>query len=211
MVCIQNNDNPTQEAPSSRKPCISFLPNGTTPTNGVYPAPMNGELTNLHSLNSPYGWGLTQISSGQDIHFSNISSEGGVALRLENFTQWTPIDRFTADGVRCVNGHNAVQINPHEAQHGAIQVTNVTAESCESAISLKNSAKLAGSIGAGSSIDGVTVIPGNQAQLRDPAPGGYVGAWVIGPSRWCIDNDDPLGYTIGLSNVDCGGLSNRGP
>src|SRR3712207_6921576 len=26
MICIQNNDNPTQQAPSSRRPCISFLP-----------------------------------------------------------------------------------------------------------------------------------------------------------------------------------------
>jgi hypothetical protein len=37
-------------------------------------------------------------------------------------------------------------------------------------------------------------------------------AWVIGPSRWCIDNNDPLGYKIGLSKVDCGGLPiRRGP
>jgi Pectate lyase superfamily protein len=49
MVCIQNNDNPTQEAPSSRKPCISFLP---TTAGGD---PIDGELENIHSVRSPYG------------------------------------------------------------------------------------------------------------------------------------------------------------
>jgi hypothetical protein len=206
MVCIQNNDNPTQEAPSSRRPCISFLP---TPAGGD---PIDGELENIHSQRSPYGWGLTQISGGENLRFFDISSEGGVPLRLESLRDnWTPIDNLVADGVRCKNGHDAVHMNPHGAQHGKVTIQNVVADSCESALSLKTDEVLGGSFGADSSITGVTVIPGNQAQLRDDAKTGYVGAWVIGPSRWCIDNDDPLGYTIGLSNVDCGGLSNRRP
>src|SRR5215216_2140188 len=40
MICIQNNDNPTQEDPSSRKPCISFLPQPAGPVNGVYNHPI---------------------------------------------------------------------------------------------------------------------------------------------------------------------------
>jgi hypothetical protein len=110
-----------------------------------------------------------------------------------------------------VVGGVAFHMNPHGAQHGTVTIRNVVADSCESALSLKTDEVLGGSFGADSSITGVTVIPGNQAQLRDPATTGNVAAWVIGPSRWCIDNDDPLGYTIGLSNVDCGGLSNRRP
>ncbi len=213
MICIQNNDNPSQEAPSSQRPCISFLPQQPAGrANGGYNHPIDGELENIHSRRSPYGWGLTQISGGENLRFFDISSEGGVPLRLENYRDnWTPIDNLVADGVRCTNGHDAVHMNPHGAQHGTVNIRNVVADSCESALSLKDDEEVGGSFGADSSITGVTVIPGNQAQLRDDATSGAVGAWVIGPSRWCIDNDDPLGYTIGLSNVDCGGLSNRRP
>jgi hypothetical protein len=216
MICIQNNDNPTQQAPSSRRPCISFLPTRAEPVNGVHNHPIDGELENIHSRRSPYGWGLTQITGGENLRFFDISSKGGVPLRLEPYShKWTPADEaihnLVADGVRCKNGHDAVHMNPHGAQHGKVTIRNVVADSCESALSLKRDAQKGGSFGADSSITGVTVIPGNQAQLRDDAKSGYVSAWVIGSSRWCIDNDDPLGYTIGLSNVDCGGLPNRRP
>jgi hypothetical protein len=212
MICIQNNDNPTNDPPSTRRPCISFLPQTAGPVNGVYNHPIDGVLENIHSIRSPYGWGLTQLSGGENLRFFNISSEGGVPLRLESFpNNHNPIDNLVADGVRCKNGHDAVHMNPHGEQHGTVTIRNVVAVACESALSLKTDEMLGGSFGADSSITGVTVIPGNQAQLRDDATTGNVAAWVIGPSRWCIDNDDPLGYTIGLSNVDCGGLSNRRP
>jgi len=161
---------------------------------------------------SPYGWGLTQLTGGENLRFFDISSEGGVPLRLESYrNNWSPIDNLVADGVRCTNGHDAVHMNPHGAQHGTLTIRNVVADSCESALSLKVDRVLGGSFGADSPITGVTVMPGNQAQLRDDVTTGYVGAWVIGPSRWCIDNNDPLGYTIGLSHVNCGGLPNRRP
>lgn len=210
MVCIQNNDNPLQEASSSSRPCVSFLPMPARPVNGVYNHPINGVLKNVHSKRSPYGWGLTQLTGGENLRFLNISSEGGVPLRLESFRgNWTPIDNIFADGVTCKNGHDAVHVNPHNATHGTFTVQNVVADSCESAIRLANDANLAGSYAADSTITGVTVIPGDQAQLRDDATTGDVGAWVVGPSRWCIDKEDPLGYTIGLSDVDCGRLRNR--
>jgi hypothetical protein len=212
MICIQNNNNPTGEAPDSRHPCISFLDTPAGPGNGVYNHPIDGELENLHSKGSPYGWGLTQINGGDNLRFFDISSEGGVPLRLESFrNNWTPIDNLLADGVRCQNGHDAVHMNPHGAQHGKVTIRNVVADSCESALSLKTDEVLGGSFGADSSITGVRVIPGNRAQLRTDATTDPVDAWAIGASRWCIDNDDPLGYTIGLSKVDCGGLPNRHP
>jgi hypothetical protein len=209
MDCIQNNDNPTQEAPTSRRPCLAFNSSTPTPQNGVYMHPTNGLIVNVHSFKSPYGWGLTQFNGGQDITLRNISSEGGVPLRVENFQEnTTPFSNIVADGVTCKNGHDAVHWNPHGATHpGPITVQNVVADSCESAISIAGT----GSYGASASVEGVTVIPGNQAQIRDPANTQYVGAWIIGASKWCINNNDPLGYTIGLSNVDCGGLSNHRP
>jgi hypothetical protein len=206
MDCIQNNDNQLQEAPSSRAVCISFLPMGQTPTNGVYPAPIDGLIENAHSFRSPYGWGLVQASGGENVHFENISSEGGVPLRLENHSVgWTPMKNITANDVTCKNGHDAVHWNPHGATHpGSFTITNVVADSCESAISIAGD----GSYGPAASVDGVTVIPGSTAQFRDPAKTRYVGAWLIGDSQWCIDNRT-TSYTIQLSKLNCGGLPNR--
>ena len=138
MICIQNNDNPTQEDPSSRKPCISFLPQPAGPVNGVYNHAIDGVLENVHSRRSPYSWGLTQITGGENLRFFNISSEGGVPLRLENYSNnWTPMSNIVADGVRCKNGHDAVHMNPHGATHtGPITIKNVVADSCKSALSI---------------------------------------------------------------------------
>jgi hypothetical protein len=98
-------------------------------------------------------------------------------------------------------------MNPHGAQHGKVTIRNVVADSCESALSIKGD----GPFGADSSITGMIVTPGNQAQLLDDATTGYVGAWVVGPSRWCIDNEISPSYSVSVSGVDCGGLSNRRP
>jgi hypothetical protein len=212
MVCRQNWDNHTQEAPSSRRTCLAFLPTTSTSTNGVYNHPTDGTFENVHSKESPYGWGLTQFSGGEDLRFYNISSEGGVALRLESFrSKWTPIDNIVVDGVTCTNGHDAVHVNPHNGTHGTITVRNVIADSCESAVRLGNESTLEGSFASDSTISGVTAIPGNRAQVRDPSPGGHVGAWNIGSSKWSIDNDKPLGYTVRLSHVAGGGLRYRDP
>jgi hypothetical protein len=208
-ICIQNNDNQRQEAPSSRRPCLSFNPSNTTQrSDGTYNQPTDGTFTNVHSKQSPYGWGLVQTTGGTNLSFTNISSEGGVPLRLENYSNgWTPMKNITADGVTCRNGHDAVHWNPHGAIHpGPFTVKNVTADSCESAISIAGD----GSYGPNSTVDGVTVIPGNLAQDRDSDPTGYSGAWDIAPSKWCVDNR-ATSYTIDLSNVDCGGLPNRRP
>jgi hypothetical protein len=210
MVCRQNWDNHTQEAPSSRRTCLAFLPTTSAPTDGVYNHPTDGTFENIRSKESPYGWGLTQFSGGEDLRFHNISSEGGVTFRLESFrSNWTPIDDIVADGVTCKNGHTAVLVNPHNGTHGTFTVRNVVADSCESAVRLANESTLEGSFASDNTISGVKVIPGNRAQVRDPSPGGYVGAWVIGASKWSIDNDKPLGYTVRLSNVDGGELSYR--
>ncbi len=203
MLCIQNDDNQLQEAPSSRKPCLSFLPmQQTALPSGLYSAPYDGVLEDLHSIESPYGWGLTQFTGGQRIQISDVSSEGGVPLRLENFSaNWTPMRDITADGVTCKNGHDAVHMNPHGATHlGNIHVTNVVADSCESAVSIWGD----GTYGPNVTIDGVTATPGNTAQVRDPAKDQtYVGAWLIGPSAYCI-YDRTSAYDVNVSNVHCG-------
>jgi hypothetical protein len=206
-VCIQNNDNPLQEDPSSRRPSLSFNPsNSTQRADGTYNQPTNGVIEDVHSLRSPYGWGLVQTTGGAHLDFMDISSEGGVPLRLENYSGgWTPMQDIYADGVTCKNGHDAVHWNPHGATHpGPFRVTNVTADSCESAISIAGD----GTYGPSASVNGVTVIPGSTAQIRDPADTQYPGAWLVGDSKYCID-DRTNAYTVALSNFHCGGLPNR--
>jgi hypothetical protein len=207
LDCRQNWDNHQQEYPSSRKPCLSLLPvDQTRLASGEWEAPTNGQFTNLHSYESPYGWGLVQITGGRHLDFDNISSQGGIALRLENFeTNWAPMFDITADGVRCVGGHEAVGFNPHGAQHdGNLHVTNVRVESCESGIGFSGT----GTYGPNVTVDGLTVVPGNTAQVRDPDPNQtYVGAWLIGESKWCIQ-DKTDSYNVQVTNVDCNGLPN---
>jgi hypothetical protein len=202
MLCVQNDDNPLQEAPSSRKPCMSLLPlQQTALPSGLYSAPYDGVLEDLHSVESPYGWGLMQFSGGQRIQISNVSSQGGSALRLENYSaNWTPMQGITADGVSCTNGHDAVHMNPHGATHlGNIHITNVYANSCESAVSIGGD----GSYGPDVTVDGVTATPGYSAQVRDPAEDqAYVGAWLIGPSAYCIDDRSET-YDVGVSYANC--------
>jgi hypothetical protein len=96
-------------------------------------------------------------------------------------------------------------MNPHGATHtGPITIKNVVADSCESALSIAGD----GTYGANTSIDGLTVIPGITAQVRAPGSGGFVGAWIVGLSPWCL-NDRTTSYEVRFSNVNCGGLPNR--
>jgi hypothetical protein len=205
ITCIQNNSNMSQEAPSSRRPCLNFQASQSTPVNGSYMHPTDGLIENVGAQQSPYGWGLIQTTGGENLTFNNISGEGGIALRLENFaSSWTPMKNITASGVTCTNGHEAIGFNPHGATHlGNIHITNVTADSCEAAIGISGD----GTYGPNVSVDGLTVIPGDNAQVRDPAPGGFVGAWMIGDSQWCVA--DRGTYPVSISNLSCRGLPNR--
>jgi hypothetical protein len=207
MVCRQNNDNHLQEAPSSRRPGLQFIATQTAPVNGTYMHPTDGLISDVHSIESPYGWGLVQTTGGEDLTFNNISGDGGTVLRLENFSAgWTPMRNIDANGVTCTNGHTAVQFNPHGATHrGDFYINNVTAKSCESGAVVAGD----GSYGPNAVVDHLTVIPGSTAQVRDPAKDQtYVGAWLVTNSKWCQDIRS-TSYTVSFPNLECGGLPSR--
>src|SRR5215211_3093878 len=72
------------------------------------------------------------------VQLANISSESSVPLRVRSFkSNATPRDNTIADGVTCKNGHDAVYMNPHGTNYGTITVRNVTVDSCESALSIR--------------------------------------------------------------------------
>ena len=206
MNCINNNSNPDTTYPSSRPSCIVPSPANTTQrADGTYNDPRNLVFEDIHGYGGPYGFGLFQFTAGSNVQLTNISSEGGVAVRLENYANWAPMKNIIMNGVTCKDGHAAINFNPHGATHqGNIHIKNVTANSCESAVSIAGN----GTYGPDVNVDGVTAILGNAAQVRDNDPTNAVGAWVIGPSQYCID-DRTNAYTVALSSLHCGGLPNR--
>ena len=206
MRCIQNDSNKRSGPPSSFRPCVSLLPMQSQKlASGLYSAPYDGTLTDLHSTHSPYGWGLMQFTGGQRIAISNISGEGGIPLRLENFqNNWTPMAHITADGVTCINGHAAANFNPHGVHHaGDIHLTNVRADSCEEGLSIGGT----GTYGPNVTVSGLTVVAGNTAQVRTPSTNDPLGSWYIGPSKYCV-RDYTNSYSVAITNKSCRGLPN---
>jgi hypothetical protein len=206
MKCIQNDSRQNTLPPTSSRPCITVLSRQSEQlASGLYSTAYDGTLRDLHGTHAPYGWGLMQFSGGQRIQMRNVSGEGGIPLRLENFEgNVTPMKDITVDGLRCINGHSAVNFNPHGFAHKSnINLRNVTATSCESGAVIKG---FLGTYGPNVTIDGLTVIPGDSAQLRDSNTSNALDAWVIGRSRWCVDDD--ASYPVAITNLSCGGLPN---
>ena len=188
------------------KPVISFLPMDRTPLNGEYEHPHNGVIENITATHQAYGWGLSQLTGAEDVHFQDIRSTGGVALRLENFeNNSTTIDDVTADDVTCISGHNAVNMNPHNAVNGDVHITDVTADSCWQGINLADDPAFPNAgFDAASTIDRATVIAGNTAQVPVSRDG-----WTAAPSEWCVDSDPDLVYSVHITNLSCGRLPSR--
>jgi len=105
-------------------------------------APRQGIVENIKVTNAHYGFGLTQVQSGQNLLFRNLDAIGGVTLRLEtgaNFIQiledLTPkLNEIYAYSIKATNGRTAVNFSPHTLDHDKIVVEKVTAVSCESAV-----------------------------------------------------------------------------
>ncbi len=207
MDCIQNNSNQLMLSPTSRAPCLMFRGTPAGPVNGVYNHPNGGELVDLHSYNSPFGFGLTQVTTGENLTFRNISSDGGVALRVETDgnNRYT-VDNLVADGVTCTNGHAPVHLVPWGQNNGKLTITNVRSNGCEEGLSVLGTT---GGFSSASTISGVDVVAGPNAQLRTPDTGDDPGLWYIGPSRWCQLWSLGISYSVGVSNISCGGLPDR--
>jgi Pectate lyase superfamily protein len=207
MDCIQNNSNQLMLSPTSLAPCLMFRGTPAGPVNGVYNHPTDGDLVNLHSRYSPFGYGLTQVTSGDNLRFSNISSDGGVALRVEtDGNNIYTVDNLSADNVTCTNGHAPVHLVPHYQNNGKLTITNVHSNSCEEGLSILGTT---GSFSSASTISGVSVVGGPNAQLRDSDPTNDPGSWVVGPSKWCQLWSGGISYSVGVSNISCGGLPDR--
>lgn len=208
---FNNNSNNDAEPPTTLRPDISFLPEDDTKLGGQFEHPINGLIKNAHAFDAARGWGLTQLTGADDIRFVNISSEGGSALRLENYeSRATTINNVAADGVVCRSGKNAVNMNPHNAVNGSIDIQNVTANSCAVGIQLSDDDAFPNGTFGTVLINNVDVNDGSTAQVKDPS-GPNVGSWKTGNAEFCVDADPNLNYAnkVRITNLDCGGLPKR--
>jgi hypothetical protein len=208
---LGNNSNPDAEPPTTTVPGISFLPMDQTKIGARWEHAHNGVIEDARMFNAARGFGLTQLTGAEDIHFENIASTGGVALRLENFeSSATTIDDITANDVTCINGHHPTGMNPHNAVNGNVQVTNIVSDSCAEGISLTDDDAFPNGQFGPSSFSGLTVIPGDNAQVRN-FEGSKVGSWEQGSTRYCIDAEPDLAFAdnITVTDVTCNGVPNN--
>ncbi|MCW2119278.1 T9SS type A sorting domain-containing protein [Flavobacterium sp. 7A] len=110
----------------------------------VQAAPTQGDIKLGYLKNGHVGYGLLQVQAAKNVNFHNLTSQGGVSLRLESgstiavvpTTEGSAANMDNLEGYNIVgiNGWSAVTLSPHGRRHGAITLKNVTAIGCTSAI-----------------------------------------------------------------------------
>ncbi|WP_159086085.1 T9SS type A sorting domain-containing protein [Flavobacterium faecale] len=110
----------------------------------VQAAPTQGDIKLGYLKNGHVGYGLLQVQAAKNVNFHNLTSQGGVSLRLESgstiavvpTTEGSAANMDNLEGYNIVgiNGWSAVTLSPHGRRHGAISLKNITAIGCSSAI-----------------------------------------------------------------------------
>ncbi|MCL7754606.1 T9SS type A sorting domain-containing protein [Polaribacter sp. Z022] len=110
--------------------------------------PSFGIIENLSIEKAHYGYGLTQNQVIQDALFRNLSGEGGVTLRLESGYEGLAnrylqdnsptIERVYGRNISCSKGAHAVMLSPHTITHGVVDIRDISGESCEAVVSIKD-------------------------------------------------------------------------
>ncbi len=203
MVAIQNDANP-RGAPSTYGGVITFHSVPGSRSGGPYYDPQDGTITNIVTQHSPYAFGAVVLGSGTGLKFSNITSNGGVPLKIET-DQHIPgrVASITASGIHCAHGHSGLMLTPHGQDNTGVHVTTVTANSCESGLRLGQST---GGSFTSSSVSGVQVTAGSGAQVRDPAGGLTGGWWKIGRSAMCMSKDGTVHWNLSIGSMHCAGF-----
>jgi hypothetical protein len=199
---IQNDANRTGAAPSSYAAAVTAHSTTASRPGGPYFRPVNGLLRNLRDVHAPYGFGLTQITSGKNLVIRNLRSQGGVALRFETDGNGSPSRGRLADvrarNVTCVDGRAAVIYSPHGQNNADVNVSDVTANSCQDGVRIANT----GGSFVDSHVRGLTVTAGDLAQRRNPA-GATAGSWVIGRSVDCVKDVSHGAFHVAVTSVTC--------
>ena len=206
MNAMQNNTNRSGRAPTSYSAVLTFQSDSASRLTGTLYHPVNGSISNIHATSAPYGFGATQITSGSGLKFTNVTSDGGVALRFETDARYpSRVSAVTGSSIGCTNGRAALVLSPHSQKNGDVHISGVTAKSCE--VGVRVAGDLRSSSGGnftGATVSGVTVNGGSTAQVRDPkVTNPAQGAWVIGRSSGCVNVDSRAHYAVKVTNVSC--------
>ena len=120
--------------PSSQAAFITFHSTSASRIGATLYHPVDGLIKNVSVTNAPYGYGTTQVTAGEDLDFENISSTGGIALRMETDGNSDVLDGVEAHGITCRNGHAAVSFSPHDQNNGQVHIYDVNAVSCSEGV-----------------------------------------------------------------------------
>ncbi|WP_139958679.1 glycosyl hydrolase family 28-related protein [Flavicella sediminum] len=98
--------------------------------------PTNGIIRNINHFRANPGYGLVQCHGAQSVHFENLYSLGGIALRLEVGANILHVGVFdiTAKNIVCEKGGVAVLMGPHSAKFGTVKIDGVTSIGCGFAV-----------------------------------------------------------------------------
>ena len=170
---VLENSATSGRAPSSQAAFITFHSTPASRPTGILYHPIDGLIKNIAVTGAPYGYGTTQVTAGEHLNFENISSTGGIALRMETDGNSDELSAVTAHNVTCRNGHAAVSFSPHDQDNGAVNVYDVNSVSCSEGV------RVAGNPGTGdggkftgATVTGATIVSGLFAQN----PTGALGA-----------------------------------
>lgn len=126
-------DNKTKFSVIGMGPIVKGKYKGTQPT--------FGEVSNMSSFNTAYGYGAIQVQGADHVSFENIESQGGATLRLEtgfsvmNDLQIGSVSDIKAKNIRCIDGSAALTLSPHSMQANEnIDAKDIKADSCNFAV-----------------------------------------------------------------------------
>ena len=146
-----------------------------------YHIPGDGEVRNVSTFNSHYGYGMVQAQAANNVLFENLHGLGGTTLRLEtgakamNDLQIGGLRNIVGRGISCENGNSGVMISPHSMHNGAVHIDGVESRSCGFAVRIgsgfiskkqKNPNLTVGTFAHGTSVKNVHAVFGMDAQLK---------------------------------------------
>ncbi len=97
----------------------------------------DGEISNCTHINAHPGYGLVQIHSANRIYCEDLSTVGGVTLRLETGAKNARgVMDIHAKNLTNLNGRSALMLAPHRMKNGTVKVDGITTYSCETAVAV---------------------------------------------------------------------------
>ncbi|HVT76310.1 MAG TPA: glycosyl hydrolase family 28-related protein [Acidimicrobiales bacterium] len=206
VLSIQNDSQPSSTStdwwPSTRKAAFVTRARSDTPIDGsAFYDPHNGTISDWYNVHAPRGFGPNQITSGHNLTFSNLFSQGGTALRLETdnsdgTTFGSEVRSLSANHVVGQQCNRAVAFAPHEQDNTDVHVTGVTAIGCyQGVIESVDESAPAERRGAftNSTLDNVSVVSGSGAQL--PVQNGN-GTWTVSSSYQALARDRTESWAV---------------